>query len=140
MGITVSIISGNLSPIHRMVSEKFSSKYSKFNRECMAHHLLCRPAISQFLMADIYINIACKQLKIEQIAQLNQLFQLLLSVHIYGHGFYDLSRMLMRKNVNNDVSKDSPMGVNDYLEVSIYYIHFGLIYVITIPSTGYGCK
>ena len=59
-------------------------------------------------MADISFNIACKELKIAQIAQLNQLFQLLHLVHIYGHGFYDLSGMLMRKNVNNDVSKDSP--------------------------------
>ena len=86
-------------------------------------------------MADISFNIACKELKIAQIAQLNQLFQLLHLVHIYDHGFYDLSGMLMSKNVNNDVSKDSPIG-NDYLEVSIYYIHFGSIYVITIPSTG----
>ena len=70
-------------------------------------------------MADILINIGCKQLKIEQISQLNQLFQLLHLVHIYGHGFYDLSRTLTRKNVNNDASKDSPIG-NDYLEVSIY--------------------
>ena len=61
-------------------------------------------------MADISFNIACKELKIAQIAQLNQLFQLLHLVHIYGHGFYELSRMLMRKNVNNDVSKDSPIG------------------------------
>jgi len=61
-------------------------------------------------MADISFNIACKELKIAQIAQLNQLFQLLHLVHIYGHGFYESSRMLMRKNVNNDVSKDSPIG------------------------------
>ena len=58
-------------------------------------------------MADISFNIACKELKIAQIAQLNQLFQLLHLVHIYGHGFYESSRMLMRKDVNNDVSKDS---------------------------------
>ena len=83
-------------------------------------------------MADISINITCKQLKIEQIARINQLFQLFHLVHIYGHGFYDLSCMMMRKNVNNDVSKDSPVG-NDYLEVSIYNIQFGSIYVITIP-------
>ena len=63
-------------------------------------------------MADISFNIACKELKIAQIAQLNQLFQLLHLVHIYGHGFYELSRMLMRKNVNNDVSKDSPIEVS----------------------------
>ena len=86
-------------------------------------------------MVDISINIACKQLKIEQISQLNQLFQLLHLVHIYGHGFYDLSRMLMRKNVNIDVSKDSLVG-DDYLEVSIYYIHFASKYVMRIPSTG----
>ena len=64
-------------------------------------------AISQFLMADISFNIACKELKIAQIAQLHQLFKLLLLVHICGHGFNELSRMLMRKTVNNDVSKDS---------------------------------
>ena len=27
---------------------------------------------------------------------------------VYGHLFYELSRILMRKNVNSDVSKDSP--------------------------------
>ena len=26
-----------------------------------------------------------------------------------GHGFYELSRMLIRKNVNDDVIKDSPI-------------------------------
>ena len=59
-------------------------------------------------MADISFNIACKELKIAQIAKLNQLFQLLHLDHMYGHGFYELSRILMWKNVNNDVSKDSP--------------------------------
>ena len=61
-------------------------------------------------MADISLNIACKELKIMQITQLNQLFQLLHLAHIYGYGFYELSRMLIRKNVNNDVSKDSPIS------------------------------
>ena len=62
------------------------------------------------LMTDISFNIAYKELKIAEIAQLNQLFQLLQLAHIYGHGFYELSRMLMRKNVNKDVSKDSPIS------------------------------
>ena len=57
-------------------------------------------------MTDIFFNIACKKLKIAQIAQLNQLLQVLHLVHIYGNSFYELSRMLMRKTVNNDVSKD----------------------------------
>ena len=60
-------------------------------------------------MADISFNIACKELKIAQIAQRNQLCQVLHLVHMYGHGFYELHRMLMRKNVNSDVSKDSPI-------------------------------
>ena len=41
-------------------------------------------------MADISFNIACVELKIAQIAQLNQLFQLLHSVYIYGHGLQEL--------------------------------------------------
>ena len=60
-------------------------------------------------MADISFNISCKELKIAQIAQVNQLFQLLSLVRTYSHGFYELSRMLMRKNVNDDVNKDSPI-------------------------------
>ena len=62
-------------------------------------------------MADISFNIACIELKIAQIAQFNQIFHLLHLVYIYSHGFFELSRMLMRKNVNNDVSKDSPINL-----------------------------
>ena len=65
-------------------------------------------------MADISFNIARKELKIAQIAQLYQLFRLSHLFHIYGHGFCELSRMLMRKNVNNDVSKDSPISTYCY--------------------------
>ena len=61
-------------------------------------------------MSDISFSTACKELKIAQIAQLNQLVQLLHLAHIYGHCFYLVSRMLLSKNVNNDVSKDSPIG------------------------------
>jgi len=76
----------------------------------MTHKLFCHQAISQFLMADISFSIAWKELKIAQNAQGNVLFQLLNLVAINGHGFYELSRMLMMKNVNNDVSKDSPIN------------------------------
>ena len=60
-------------------------------------------------MANISFNIAWKDLKIAKIAQLNQLFKLLHLVHIYSHDFYELRRKLMWKNVNNDVSKESPI-------------------------------
>ena len=63
-------------------------------------------------MSDISFNIAFKERKIAQIAQLNQLFQRMHLLHIYGHGFYELRRMLMRKNLNNDVRKDSPIRKN----------------------------
>ena len=62
------------------------------------------------MIADISLNIARKELKIAQIAPLNQLFQLLQLVRIYGHGFCELGRM--RKNVNSDVSKDSPIVIS----------------------------
>ena len=49
--------------------EKFSFKYSKFYKECMAHYLFCHSVISQFLMTDISFNTAYKEMKIAQIAQ-----------------------------------------------------------------------
>ena len=72
-------------------------------------------------MANISFNIACKELKIEKIFQLNQLFQLLHLVRLHGHGFYDLSRMLMRKNVNNGVSKDSHMPGTQFLALRLLF-------------------
>ena len=93
-----------------MVSENYYFKNSKFDNECMAHKPSCHPAISQFSMADTSFNIAFKERRIAQIAQVYQPFQLLNLVQ-YGHGFYELSRMLMRKNVNNDASKDSPFHI-----------------------------
>ena len=44
-------------------------------------------------MADISFNIACKELRIAQTAQHNRVFQLLHLVHIYGHGFFEWSRI-----------------------------------------------
>ena len=58
-------------------------------------------------MDDTSFNIAFNKMKIAQIVEDNQLFQLLNLDRIYGHGFFELSRMLTRKNVNSDVDKDS---------------------------------
>ena len=58
-----------------------------------------------------------------QIAQLNQLFQLLNLVHIHGHGFYELSHMLMRTNVNNDVSKKIHLH-DDLFPTSLSFFSF----------------
>ena len=46
-------------------------KTRNFTEEC----IFCHPAISQFSMADISFNIACKELNITQTGQVNQLFQ-----------------------------------------------------------------
>ena len=81
-------------------------------------------AISQFLMTDIAFNIACKELKIAQIAQLNQLFQL----STFAFSSYILPRLLCVKsyaneeNVNNDVSKDSPIDNNKSEFVSTIFL------------------
>ena len=58
-------------------------------------------------MDDTSFNIASNKMKIAQIVEDNQLFQLLNLDRIYGNSFFELSRMLTRKNVNSDVSKDS---------------------------------
>ena len=60
-------------------------------------------------------SIAWEELKIAQIAQGNVLFQLLNLVGINSHGFYELSRMLMIKIVNNDVSNNSPIPKSAFL-------------------------
>ena len=60
-------------------------------------------------MTDISFNIAFNKQKISQIVLVNQLFQFLNLVGIFGHSFFVLSRPLIRKNVNNDVSKDSSL-------------------------------
>ena len=60
---------------------------------------------SQFLMAATYFVTVCKELKIAQIAQINQLVQFLNLICANGDAFYELTHMLMSINVNNDVSR-----------------------------------
>ena len=56
-------------------------------------------------MDDTSFNIAFNRMKTAQIVEDNQLFQLLNLDRIYGHAFFELSRMLTRKNVNSDSAK-----------------------------------
>ena len=51
----------------------------------------------QLSMASISFYIACKELKLAQIAQINQAFQLLNSICAYGDLFCGFTRMLMSK-------------------------------------------
>ena len=63
----------------------------------------------QFLIADSSFVIGCKELKLGESAQINQLFQFLHIICIYSDVLYFLTRILMSKNVNIDISKDSLM-------------------------------
>ena len=58
-------------------------------------------------MAVISFNITRKELKTEQISEVNQLLQPSNLVLIYVHGIYQLSPMRMTKNVNSYISKVS---------------------------------
>ena len=58
---------------------------------------------SQFLMAAVYLVTVCKELKIAQLAQINQQFLNLICAN--SDAFYELTHMLMSINVTNDVSR-----------------------------------
>ena len=77
-------------------------------RECMNSLTFWHPAVPQFLIAAIFL-VDCKGLKLAKNNQINQLFQLLNLICIYCHVFHGLTRMLMSKNVNNDVTMNLPM-------------------------------
>ena len=87
--ITISIISEKLSLIYLIVSEKFSFKNSK---QRMYDSVTFLPTKNFAVFDGSYFLPYCLQR-----AQVNQLFQLLNLVRKYGHGFYELSRMIMRK-------------------------------------------
>ena len=90
-----------------MVSEKFSFENSKFYKDVWLIYILATQQFCSFRwLIFSSILISCKELKTAQIAQVNQLFQLWNLARIYAQGFYELSRMLMRKTINIDVSKD----------------------------------
>ena len=70
--------------------------------------MFCHRAILQIFIAASSFVLNHKELEIAQTVQINQLFQLLNLICVYGDVFYGLTRMLVKKNVNKDVSKDSP--------------------------------
>ena len=70
--------------------------------------MFCHPAILQIFIAASSFVLNQKELEIAQTVQINQLFQLLNLICVYGDVFYGLTRMLVKKKLNNDVSKDSP--------------------------------
>ena len=78
-------------------------------------------------MAAISFVIACKEVKI---AQIMQLFQLLNLICAYSDTFYWLTSMLMSKNVNNDISKDSPFSTEQNIPNIITFLK---LLQVTVP-------
>lgn len=71
--------------------------------------MFCHPAILQIFIAASSFVLNHKELKIAETVQINQLFQRLNPICVYDDAFYGLTRTLVSKNLNNDVSKDSPV-------------------------------
>ena len=65
---TISVISENLTPIYKIVPEKFVLKNRTIYKECMRSLSFCHPIIMQFLIAAIFYVTDCKELKIAQTA------------------------------------------------------------------------
>ena len=77
-------------------------KNSKLYKQCMSSLTrFCHPAISQFSMAAVSFVIACKELKIGQIAQINQLFQLLNLICLFRDAFsFCENEFYLHENIN----------------------------------------
>ena len=78
-------------------------------------------------MAAISFVIARKEVKI---AQIMQLFQLLNLICAYSDTFYWLTSMLISKNVNNDISKDSPFSTEQNIPNIIAFLK---LLQVTVP-------
>ena len=59
--------------------------------------MFCHPAILQIFIAASSFVLNHKELEIAQTVQINQLFQLLNLICVYGDVFYGLTRMLVKK-------------------------------------------
>ena len=92
---TVSVFSENLSPIHRMISEKFSSNTRNFTENVWLVNVFATQQFRSFWWLIFPSILLTKSWKLYKFSQLNHLFQLLHLVHMYGHGFHELSCILM---------------------------------------------
>ena len=61
--------------------------------------MFCHPAILQIFIAASSFVLNHKELEIAQTVQINQLFQLLNLICVYGDVFYGLTRMLVKKKI-----------------------------------------
>ena len=78
--------------------KKFSLKNPKLCKEYMGSLMFCYRAILQIFIAASSFVLNHKELEIAQTVQINQLFQLLNLICVYGDVFYGLTSMLVKKN------------------------------------------
>ena len=71
---------------------------------------------SNFTVFDCYFLCSLQRAEAAQTAQINQLFQFLNLICVYGYVFYGLTCMLMSKNVDND-----PQDESDYTCMSLSF-------------------
>ena len=83
-------------------------KNSKINKlkNVWAHQRFSTQPL-KFLIAAIFSVTDCKELKLAQTALINL-------IGIYGYIFYELNRVLMRKNVNSEVTMNPPIQHHTY--------------------------
>ena len=79
------------------------------------------PSSSQFLIAAIFL-VDCKGVKLAKITQINQLFSFLNLICINGHIFYGLTRTIMSKNINNDVTMNPPIKALHFLGEELIHV------------------
>ena len=128
--------------------EKFSFKDSKFYKECMAHYLFCHPLILQFSWLVFPSILLAKRWKLHKLLKLISSFNLALRLYIWPRLLSASQKgcMLMRKNVNNEVSKDSPIALPLFQSISITYVCMhtsvsliALCWALTLPLPGTSC-
>ena len=87
----------------------FSLKNPKLCKEYMGSINVLPPSnFANFYCASSFV-LNHKELKIAETVQINQLFQRLNPICVNDDAFYGLTRTLVSKNLNNDISKDSPV-------------------------------
>ena len=91
-----------------MVSEKFSFKNSQFTKNVLLINFFVTQLFRSFRWLIFPSILLSKSWKLHKLLKLISSFNFwIIVVRIYGHGFYELSRILMRKNVNDNYWKVS---------------------------------
>ena len=79
-------------------------KTGNFTKNVWAHYRFCLQLFCVFLSSDFFFETTHIEPKVRSLISFDKYSQVLKSVVVYLCSFSDLSCMLMKQNVNNDVS------------------------------------